>query len=297
MKEAGAAGKHPGLPGYGHHEGAGTGMIDRVFAAPKGCELEPGIQFALENRLDYELPTFYHVENLDNGTEEIARYTRLLEGFQGMLSMHGPIFDVNVVSLDPEIARISRYRYQQAIDIALELDVRYLILHSQWTPIYPAANATKNWLDKITAFWEGLIAEKLENTNLTILIENFLDPTPETILALLSRVNSPHLRACLDTGHVNIFSSLSPIDWIRELGSYIAYIHAHNNAGQIDSHDAFDQGLLDMDSFLNHVALLPQKIHLAIETSSLPGLQSSYDMLKPYLQLQHEQFASKSFLI
>lgn len=272
-------------------------MIDRVFAAPKGCELEPGIQFAVENHLDYELPTFYYVANLDNKSHEIARYTRLLENFQGILSMHGPIFDINVVSLDPEIARISRHRYRQAIDIALELNVRYLILHSQWTPIYPAANATKSWLDKITEFWETLVAEELENTNLTILIENFLDPTPETMLTLLSRVNSPHLRACLDTGHVNIFSNLSPIDWIRELSGYIAYIHAHNNAGQIDSHDAFDQGLLDMAGFLNHVALLPQKVHLAIETSTLSGLYASYDMVKPYLQLQHEQFASKSFLI
>lgn len=272
-------------------------MIDRVFAAPKDCPLEQGIQFALEKRLDYELPTFYHVENLDNKDAEIAKYSQLLNGFRGILSMHGPIFDINVVSLDPEILKISRHRYLQAIQVAKEMDVRYLVLHSQWTPIYPAANVTKMWLAQLTDFWEELIATHLEGSNLTILIENFLDTTPETMLTLLSRVSSPHLRACLDTGHINIFSELSPIDWIRELGSYTAYIHAHNNGGTIDSHDPFNKGLLDMESFLNHLALLPQKIHLAIETSTIQGLQSSYDMLQPYLKLQNEQFASKSFLI
>jgi sugar phosphate isomerase/epimerase len=258
-------------------------MIDRIFAAPKGAELAEGIAFAIEHKLDYELPTFYYPENLDNGAAEIAKYNGLLAGFKGMLSMHGPIFDMNVVSLDPEIERISRYRYMQAINIAKELDVRYLVFHTQWTPI--------------TGFWEELIAEHLEGSNLTILLENFLDPTPESMITLLNRVSSPHLRACLDTGHVNIFSDMSPIDWVRELGHHVAYIHAHNNAGSLDSHDGFERGLIDMDCFLNHLALLPQKIHLAIETATIEDLNASYAMLKPYLKLQNEQYASKSFLI
>jgi sugar phosphate isomerase/epimerase len=272
-------------------------MIDRIFAAPKGCDLAQGIAFALGHNLDYELPTFYYPENLDGKDAEIAKYRELMPNFKGMLSMHGPIFDMNIASLDSEILRISRHRYLQAIEIAKEMDVRYLVFHSQWTPIYPAANASKQWLAKVTDFWEELIAEHVEGSNLTILIENFLDPDPESMGTLLSRISSHHLRACLDTGHVNIFSELSPIDWIRSLGSHVAYIHAHNNNGEIDSHDAFDTGLLDMDSFLNHLALLPQKIHLAIETSTVEALASSYAMTKPYMKLQSAQFTAKSFLI
>ncbi len=272
-------------------------MIDRIFAAPKGCDLEQGIAFTIEKRLDYELPTFYFPENLDNKDVEIARYRRLLADFRGVLSMHGPIFDTNVVSLDPEIEKISKFRYMQAINVAQEMGVRYLVFHTQWTPIYPAANATKQWLAKVTDFWEQLVAEHLEGSNLTVLLENFLDPTPDTLNTLLSRIGSPHLKACLDTGHVNIFSELSPVDWIRELGSQVAYIHTHNNNGEIDSHDAFGSGLIDMDGFLNHLALLPQKVHVAIETNTLEALESSYLMLKPYLKLQNEQFAAKSFLI
>ncbi len=272
-------------------------MIDRIFAAPKGCTLEEGIGFAVANRLDYELPSFYYPENLDNKDAEIARYQKLLTNFRGILSMHGPIFDVNVVSLDPELEKISKYRYLQAINIAKEMDVRYLVFHTQWTPIYPAANASKQWLAKVTDYWEAMVAEHLEGSNLTILIENFLDSSPESMLTLLSRVSSPHLKACLDTGHINIFSELSPIDWMHALGNHVAYIHAHNNGGEVDSHDSFEKGLLDMESFLNHLALLPQKVHLAIETSTYEGLEKSYEMVKPYVKLQNEQFASKSFLI
>jgi sugar phosphate isomerase/epimerase len=273
-------------------------MIDQVFAAPKHAELDEGLCFALENQLGFEIPSFYDAKNLENSEPEIARYTGLLSSHRAPLSMHGPIIDMNVVSLDPKVLEASRLRYKQAIDIAKQLNVRYLIFHSQWSPIYPAIeNGVEQWTDALVEYWQSIVEEELQDGNLTILIENFLDPNPESMLRLLQRVSSPHLKACLDTGHVNIFSTLSPIDWVRELNRYIVYIHAHNNDGQIDSHEAFDSGILDMSGFLNHVALLPQKIHLAIETSSLAALESSFKMTQPYLTLQHEQYASKSFLI
>ena len=273
-------------------------MIDHVFAAPKGCDLREGIAFAVEHHLDYELPTFYYPENLDDGAAQIAMYRDdLLRDFCGKLSMHGPIFDMNPVSLDAEVEKISRHRYIQAINIAKELDVRYLVFHSQFTPIYPAANAVKSWLAKTTDFWEMMIAEHLEGTNLTVIIENFLDDTPDTMNTLLNRIDSPHLKACLDTGHVNVFSQMSVTDWLDALGHQVVYIHAHNNNGYLDEHEAFDKGLLDMESFLNHLVLLPHKINLALETASREGLERSYQILKPFMKLQTEQFASKSFLI
>lgn len=274
-------------------------MIDRIFAAPAASknELEQGIAFAKQHGLDYEIPTFYHPEHFENLDAEIARHKALLEGFAGVLSLYGPLADLNVVSADADIARVSRQRYQQSIEIAKALNVRYLILHSQWSPLYTATGSAKNWLAKMTDFWEETIAEQLENTHITVLIENFLDPAPDHIVKLLSRLNSPHLKACLDTGHVNIFSTWSPEDWIRELGPQVAYIHAHNNSGEVDTHDAFDKGIIDMDSFLNHLSQLPQKIHLSIETATIEGLKDSYAKMVPYLELQNENSNSKSFLI
>lgn len=271
-------------------------MIDRIFAAPKGDNLEQGIAFAKLHNLDYEIPGTPLFES-GSLQAEIERYQKAFEGFNGLLAMHGPYADLNVVSSDPDIARISRQRYLQAIEMAKALKLRYLVFHSQWTPLYTAKQATKTWLSKMTDFWEQILAEHLDNTHTTILIENFLEPTPEHIVKLLSRVNSPHLKACLDTGHANLFSQCPPVDWIHDYGPHVAYIHAHNNGGDIDSHDAFDKGIIDMDSFLNHIALLPQKLHLSIETETMEALESSYAQLTPYLQLQSENTQSKSFLI
>lgn len=272
-------------------------MIDQIYAAPKGITLEDGLAFAAEHRLNFELPNFYAPGNLERLEEEIARTRQLAGEFHGTLSLHGPMMDINVVSPDPEVRRISRHRYEQAILAAKQLNVRYVVFHTQWTPVFHVAGLTKQWLAEVTDYWEQLIAEHLEDTSITVLLENFMDETPDLMNTVLARIDSSHLKACLDTGHVNLFSDMSPIDWMSELGNHLAYIHAHNNNGETDEHEAFDKGLIDMESFLNHLALLPQKSHLAIEVNTLTALSRSYEMLKPYIQLQNEQFAAKSFLI
>lgn len=272
-------------------------MIHEIYAAPKGGDLEKGIQFAVEHKLNYELPTFYYPENLDNQDDEILKYQLMLCNFKGKLSMHGPIFDTNPVSLDPKIAEASKYRYIQAIEAAKKLDVRYLVFHTQYTPIYQAANCMKFWLSKTTDFWDEIIAEHVQGSHLTLLLENYLDETPEYLQTILSRVNSSHLKACLDIGHVNLFSRVASIDWFDELGQDVVYIHTHNNDGSIDEHQAFDKGTINIESFLNHVALVPHRVHVAIETHSVESMASSLQMIEPFLKLQEEHFVSKSFLV
>lgn len=274
-----------------------TIMIDEIFAAPKGGDLEEGIAFARDNGLGYELPTLYYPEALDNSPQEVKKYRQLLEGFEGTLAMHGPIFDMNPASPDPKIAEASRYRYHQAIEVALELDVKYLVFHSQYTPIYRAANCVKPWINHTTDFWRETIEKHLAGTQLTVVIENYLDESPEYIQLLIERVASPHLRACLDIGHVNIFSKMAPNDWLDALGNDLVYIHAHNNNGELDEHQSFDKGSIDMEGFLNHLALTTSRAHLALETNSVEGLAESYEITKPYLEIQDEHFSSKSFLV
>ena len=57
--------------------------------------------------------------------EEIKKYQQALAGFKLPVTMHGPVFDVNAVSLDPEIGELSRQRYEQAIECALALNARF----------------------------------------------------------------------------------------------------------------------------------------------------------------------------
>lgn len=272
-------------------------MIDKIYAAPKYIKLEDGIQFAIDHQCCYEIPEFMSPASLDNLSESVTNFKQKLGDFHGTLSLHGPIYDMNPVSLDPHIAESSKLRYAQALEACKEMNVKYLVFHSQYTPIFDVANVYKEWLAQNIDFWQELIDSHLQDSDMIILMENFMDPTPDIINNLVGRVDSPNFKACLDTGHVNLFSKIPPIDWLDEMGGNLDYIHAHNNSGTRDEHQAFNKGTIDMEGFLNHLILLPHKMSLAIEVFDMEGIEESFKMIQPYMDIQKDQTTSKSFII
>ncbi|MBY0451374.1 MAG: sugar phosphate isomerase/epimerase [Cyanobacteria bacterium] len=272
-------------------------MIEKIFAAPKYIEESDGLAFAVDNQTCYEIPAFMTPQMLDNKDKEIAKYKAKYKNINGILSLHGPIFDMNPVSLDPKIREASQLRYNQAIDVCKELGVNYLIFHSQFTPIYDVAKVYDDWMSQCVDYWQEVIETNVHGSDLVILMENFMDDRPDILNDMVSRINSPHFKACLDTGHVNLFCDVPPITWLDELGSNLHYIHAHNNNGDSDDHHAFNKGTIDMEGFLNHLVLRPNKVNLAIEVFDLEGVEQSFQAITPYMQMQEEHNTSKSFLI
>ena len=52
----------------------------------------------------------------------------------------------------------------------------------------------------------SMFIEKAAKLSTVICVENIHDKTPEALAALMRAANSPHLRVCIDTGHLNVFS-------------------------------------------------------------------------------------------
>lgn len=272
-------------------------MIDKIYAAPKYVNEKKGIDFAVKYQLSYEIPGFMGPSILEQGKELLTNYRKRISGIQGNLSLHGPVFDTNPVSLDPRIAKSSRLRYNQAINICKALGTKYIVFHSQYSPIYDVANVYNEWMAQVVDYWQEVVETQLQDSSLIILMENFMDNRPEILLEMASRINSPHFKICLDVGHVNLFSKLHPIKWLDVLGSHLAYIHAHNNHGEKDEHCAFNHGSIDMEGFLNHLVLLPNKINLALEVFSMEGIEESYQILLPFLEMQETHMTTKSFIL
>lgn len=253
--------------------------IQNVFIAPKTDSPEACIAYAQKHGHPLELAGFMYPENLMKQQETLAYYQTLLKGFTQPIAMHGPVFDVNPVSLDPEFKALSRQRYVQAIECALALNSQYLVFHSQWTPIYKMADCYQSWLQATIAFYQELDERYLKESNLTLVIENFLDESPRVLNDLIEGIHSPRVRACLDIGHVNLCSSIPCCDWLDQLGVHLAYIHAHNNWGRVDDHFPFEDGTIDIEGFLNHAMQVPRHYQLVVEVLTLEGIQESLPMI------------------
>lgn len=273
-------------------------MISQVVVAAKHIPVEDGIELATRYELGYEVPDFIETEALDDADKLIPQWQQYVAPVKGALALHGPVYDLNPVSLDPRIAEASRYRYEQAVRVSKALGCKYYVVHSQFNPIFEAANVKQEWLAASMDYWQQFAVEHLEDSpTLNLVIENFMEDDPGLLRSLVDGVNHPQVKACLDIGHANLFSRASAIQWMDQLEHQLVYLHSHNNHGQHDEHRGYDHGTIQMESFLNHLVKVPYKITLALEIFNEPELEESYALVQHYLNVQQEQLPETSFLI
>ncbi len=273
-------------------------MIHQVVCAAKYMPDEEGLAFARKHLLGYEIPGFVEPEVLENPQQHSEHWKQELSSSQGQLSLHGPVYDLNPVSLDPDIAAASKRRYVQAANVCKALGCRYLVVHSQFSTIFTVAQVQDEWLSASADFWRQFAEEELaDSPTLSVVLENFMEEDPVQLRKLIDKVGHPQIKACLDTGHANIFSPAPVNEWLDTLEHQLVYIHSHNNQGKVDEHRGYQNGTVEMEGFLNHLVMLPYKYSLALEIFHQPDLSESYATVQRYLEIQQAQLPDKTFLI
>ena len=77
------------------------------------------------------------------------------------------------------------------------------------------------------------------------MLENTYEKSPEIHRQILSRLDNPAARFCLDVGHTLAFAGNSWRDWLPELAPWLGHLHLHDNDGNRDQHLAVGQGNFD----------------------------------------------------
>lgn len=166
----------------------------------------------------------------------ICNYKEKFKGFNNIKALHGPFLDLKPSSPDDKIREISYFRYRYALEAAKELEIDYLIFHSQINPHlnYPPLVKLNNLQAK--EFWINIL-EEVPDYKGTILLENIFEDSPYMLKELIETINLPNIRINLDIGHAKL-GKASLEEWIRELKDYIFYIHVHSNDGIYDLHQS-----------------------------------------------------------
>ena len=116
-------------------------------------------------------------------------------------------------------------------------------------------------------------------------MENTYENSTEVITSAINHVNSKYLKACIDTGHVNINSSLSVYEWIDTLGENLHHMHLHNNFGDFDDHNSLLAGTLDFTKILSHLKASKLSPNLVIEVFNEKPAMESFEFIKNQLSL------------
>jgi sugar phosphate isomerase/epimerase len=244
-------------------------------------DLAEYLPVARQHGLGLELQEFSEPAVLDGDWRGLLnKYHQVLDGFPGLLSMHGPYIDLVSGSPDMRLVALTRERYLHNLEIGRELGVKYIDFHANYLPLVDHPSYLPGWVERQVAFWTPM-AKHAEDCGIVLLLENMWEPDPAIINSILDRIPSPCLKACLDVGHAALYSRLPLSAWIKALRDHLVYTHLHNNHGDSDVHLAFGDGVIDFPELLNELRALPKPPLFSLELPELGAIKASL----PYLQL------------
>lgn len=187
-------------------------------------------------------------------------------------TLHGPFFDITIHSADSLIQKVSDYRIRQVCEIALKLQVKGVIMHTNLIPNFYDESYRRGWLEKNEEYFTRLLEEY---PNLHIYMENMFDEEPDCLVALAKRMVGKRLSICLDIAHANI-SKTDIVKWHEKCAPYISHYHINDNHGLIDEHLAVGEGDIKWKDILPG---LRRDASVLVEVNSLEKYRKSIKYL------------------
>ncbi len=197
------------------------------------------------------------------------------------LTIHGPFLDLNPATWDSEARRVTALRFHQACSAARASRAEKLVLH---TGFMPRANTIEGWAPRVADFFSAFLET---HGDVSIALENVLDPFWEPLLEVWRRVRHPNFGLCLDVGHAHCYSAQAPAAWAEGLLPALTHVHLHDNHGPrplsavADEHLALGDGTLPLKPLMD---ILGQRDDLTytVECASKDAVLRSVGALKAW---------------
>ena len=212
---------------------------------------------------------------LDNLFESVSRFMHRFGPVYGNgLSFHGPFIDLNPGAYEILLKSVTKTRFEQCYIAARMTGARKIVFH---TGFYLGLYHMESWEQNTIDFWREFMSDKDESVQ--ICLENYQDPSPESIARVLDAVNHPAFFACLDVGHANIWSEVPVKAWITCLGDRIRHLHLNNNDGKHDLHSALGDGTLDIPPLLEQLFKTMPATDWTLEMRDAQAIESSMGVI------------------
>ncbi len=208
-----------------------------------------------------ELAEFCTASNMDLDFEQADALARGKMARAGRRMLHAPFNELCPSAIDPLILEVAKKRYAQAYELARGYGINRMVVHSGYVPLiyfpeYFAGRAVEFWREYLETLPDDF----------TVVMENVLEDSPDMLIDIAREVGDPRFRLCLDIGHANITKKgLTIEDWTRAVLPYLGHAHLHNNFGWPDSHNALDDGEMDVAALLALILEGPPDLTLTLE--------------------------------
>lgn len=206
-----------------------------------------------------------------------ARFMDLLPSYNLSYSVHAPISDINIASLNERIREDSVIEILTTAESAANLNINLITIHPGLTSMsvpYMEERATEQAKKSLRS-----IDRISSEYGVTIAVENMpafpfmLGHTAEEMKDLLEFTN---LGFCLDIGHANTTGETDSL--IAEFRDRLVNVHIHDNNGEMDEHLTLGEGNIDFRKVIGD--LKGYTGNFIIESRSFPSGEESQEYLR-----------------
>lgn len=253
--------------------------MERLAITTCGRDISKHIALARAHGVGIEIQVYGYDPNLLDGDWQtlVSQHRRLLHGFEGEIALHGAFYEMYSASVDQRVSALTRERYLLNLRIAAELGACHVVFHANYLPAIRHPTYLPDWTERQANFW-GRLVDEAGRLGVIIALENMWEPDPTIIAGVLEQVDSPYLAACLDVGHVHLYSDSLPFSaWVDRLRDRLVHCHINNNRGLYDEHLPLDaaEGIIDYQAILPLLRSLPRPPLIVLEMDRLEDLERS----------------------
>lgn len=236
--------------------------------------------YILEERINPEL--YLPAESLDRiAMDEVEQLADDLESRGLSCTFHGTFMDLNPGSVDAAVRETTKLRVQQTLRIAAVLKPKVIVFHPGFSKI-TYGGAVDAWVNNSVAFWQDL-EPTVRVVGCKIAIENIFEEEPSTLRMLLDLLDPQLFGHCFDSGHFNMFATVSLDEWFSVLGERIVESHLHDNHGQADEHLPIGEGEINFSMVTSLLHRYAPDAVWTLEAHSRPRLERARANVQKYL--------------
>jgi sugar phosphate isomerase/epimerase len=201
------------------------------------------------------------------------------------LTIHAPFMDLNPGAVDPMVRSATQMRFKQVLSVASVLKPRAVVFHAAYDR-WRYAGKRELWLENSMETWPRVMEIASRIPDMRVAVENVFDEDPEALGMLIERISSPQFGFCFDTGHFNLFSTMTMKEWFERLGRHLVEVHLHDNGGAEDSHKALGSGTVDFARFFRLINEHRVRPVYTLEAHEPEDIEPSLEKIRTFLNMR-----------